>query len=147
MDCSIIVALIIIRDHHWVVEHNVTVTTEIDIQRKIIIQTVSGEFTSDDLKDDFNSLLSNPDFKTNMNVVWDLRGTRITQYSLDQVRQIPDDLKEFMEKRGQGYRVALVTNRESDSQLLRLYQVPLRMIQAEFKVFSDMEKAYQWTAT
>ncbi len=120
------------------------VTTAIDEGKKIITQTVSGQITREELLDSFAALLSNPGFTSDMNVVWDLRETRIEQYTLDQVQQIPADLQEFMQKRGQGYRVALVADRKTDVQLLQFYQVPLGRMQVDFRVFDDLKDAYRW---
>ena len=121
-----------------------TVTTAIDEPKKIITQTVSGQISREELIDSFESLHGNPDFKPDMNVVWDLREIRIDKYSLDEVQQIPSALASFTAKRGHGYRVALVTDRKTDLQLLQFYQVPLRRMQVDFRVFDDLEDAYRW---
>jgi len=49
------------------------VNTVIDKKAGVMIRTVTGELTFEDIKSSYEASLIRPDFQMNMHVIWDLR--------------------------------------------------------------------------
>ena len=106
---------------------------------------LGGDITVSELVEGYEKIFSNEDFRTNMHAIWNLSGLDLKKFPVNQVRQLPDQLSVFMERRGQ-YKAALVTSRAIDYHLLRLYLSILKLIGSNirFRLFRSLDEAYVW---
>ena len=124
------------------------VAHEIDDRAQVITMTVTAPITLKDLLEDYQKIFQDQRFVHNMNAVWDISHLNLMDIPTDKIRQLPRQMKQFMERRGSGYKAALVTNRALDFQLLRLYVTILRLIgNIRFNVFRSLDDAYAWAST
>jgi hypothetical protein len=64
---------------------------------------------------------------------------------INEIRQLPRLLRAKMAHRGDSYKVALVTTRKVDYQLIRIYMVILKLIgDLQFRAFESMDEAMSW---
>ena len=107
---------------------------------------ITGSISVSELVAEYDTIFNHPKFHPNMHAIWDLSGLNLTQIPLGDVRQLPGELRKYMEKRGDMYKVALVLGRGTDYQLMRLYVIILKLIGSNFRfgLHRSMNEAYQW---
>ena len=79
-------------------------------------------------------------------LVTGMSGLNLPRIPLGDVRQLPGKLCEYMERRGEKYKAALVVGSGIDYQLLRLYVNIQRPIGAniKFRLHRSLDDAYHW---
>lgn len=121
------------------------VTTEIDDQRAIVIVKITGQATAEEVGAEYGRIFEDPTFKFNMNALWDISGLNLTKIPISEVRALSRALSQHSEKRGTNYHAAIVTTRNADYQLVRMYSTLLKLIGSfRMRVFSKNEEALNW---
>ena len=107
---------------------------------------IGDDITVPTLVEGYESIFVHDEFRPNMHAIWDLRTLNLTAIPLSDIRQLPRELRRFMQRRGDAYKAALVTDRAADYQLLRIYLGILNLIGSNFKLrlFRKLEDAYEW---
>ena len=120
------------------------VELEIDDARHLLVVHVVGKTTGAEIAEAALGLLSNPDYRPTMNVIWDLRemayeggiealvslaskvaGGAVTEYS----------------------RVALLVSSDHDYGVARLYASRAEPAPVEYRVFREEPAAREWVGT
>jgi len=109
---------------------------------------ISGAITVPELVEGYDAIFNHPDFKPNMASIWDLSGLDLKDVAISDIRQLPGELRKYMERRGDAYKAALVTNRGTDFHLLRMYVTILKLIGSNirFRLYRSRDEAYKWIA-
>ncbi len=124
----------------------VLISSSFDSVRNVVVMKISGSISVAELVAEYDTIFNHPDFQTNMHAIWDLSGLNLTQIPLGDVRQLPGELRKYMDRRGDHYKAAIVVGSGVDYQLLRLYVTILRLIGTNMKLrlHRSLEDAYQW---
>jgi hypothetical protein len=123
-----------------------SIEVDIDTEHKIVsIRIIGHDIAMQEVADAYGSAIEDPRFEYNMDAVWDISGVNVTTYSIAEFRKLPALLGKYSSQRGSDYRVALVTNRRADLQLLRLYSAILRLIGSfRMRVFAQGDEGMAW---
>jgi hypothetical protein len=104
--------------------------------------TGRGDLAASDIAQAAERLYHDPQFRSGMSTLLDLRGARPAVTSGD-VRTIVSFVSKNLEIRGRG-RCAVVTGREVDYGMARIAQAHLEGVGIELMVFRELEAAEQW---
>ena len=117
-----------------------------DNDHNVILMKIGGDLTVTELVEGYEDIFRHESFKPNMHAIWDLSALNLRQYSLTEIRQLAGELRQFTARRGDDYKAALVTNRGTDFQLLRLYLTILKLIGSNitFRLYRSLDEAYTW---
>lgn len=109
----------------------------------IITYTVTGELVLDELRAALEGVYTDPDFRPGMHALWQIKeGTiGVTATELPGLIEL---LEERAEKRGTGYKAAIVVRGNLDFGLSTLLQMHAYSLPFEIKVFQSLTQAKQW---
>jgi len=111
----------------------------------LVVMTLKGFPTAVDLASEYQHILDSEQFVQGMPSIWDCSEIDLKRIPISEVRRLPHLLRQFSGRRGTNYKAAIVTNRGSDFQLLRIYLTILKMIgEIHFRVFRNLEEANLW---
>lgn len=79
-----------------------------------------------------------------MNTIWDLRDAKIAEWSVEGVQAVVGYVRTHAEQRGSRYKSALVTARNIDYGLSRMYEAYGQDLPLTVRVFRDMDEAREW---
>jgi hypothetical protein len=117
------------------------IDTRIDESAGLRTHTVSGGMTFDDVSSTLKAVYSERDFRPELNVLWDLRGATLTEFSSSDVAKVVDVVR----GNWTGGKAALVVARDSDFGMARMYELQHdRAASGEVRVFRDFEEAKDW---
>ena len=119
------------------------VNTVIDKKAGVMIRTVTGELTFEDIKSSYEASLIRPDFQMNMHVIWDLRDADASKIYKEDVIKIARYFETYI-KNGDEYKAALVVSSDLEYGLSRMYQVAVADLPAEIGIFRGLEEAKKW---
>jgi hypothetical protein len=107
---------------------------------------ITGNISVTELVAEYDTIFNHPEFHPNMHAIWDLSGLNLTRIPLGDIRQLPGELRKYMEQRGDEYKASLVVGSGIDYQLLRLYVNILKLIgtNSKIRLHRSLDDAYQW---
>jgi len=119
----------------------IRVTIEKD---KGLIQTAaSGRVTGDDLIDYYGRLRRHPDFRSNLNEIFDTTLVEAIDVTADDIRRLSGVTEEFT-KRGSPVKVAVVAPGDLPFGLSRMYELLQSQSMNVLKVFRERAAAEAW---
>ena len=119
------------------------VDTVVDKKASVMIHTITGKMTFDEIRSSYEAILSHPDFQESMNSIWDLREADASKLdSIDIIKMAR--YFETKEKNRAKYKAAVVVSRDSEYSLSRKYQVAAADLPAKVDIFIDLEAAKEW---
>jgi len=119
------------------------VDTVVDKKASVMIHTVTGKMTFEEIKSSYEAILSHPDFQENMNSIWDLRDADASKFdSIDIIKMAR--YFETKEKNRAKYKAAIIVSRDSEYGLSRKYQVATADLPAKVDIFINLEEAKRW---
>ena len=115
----------------------------IDKTTGVIRTTATGRVIGDDLVAYYHRLRSHPDFRSNLNEIFDL--TDVTEANVDaaDVRRLSGVTEEFT-RRGVTVKVAIVAPRDLEFGLSRMYEMLQDQSLNDVRVFRDRAEAEGW---
>jgi hypothetical protein len=117
------------------------IDTKIDEDAGLRIHTVSGELTFEMLSAMLEATYADPQFRPEHNVLWEVRGAALTNFSSTEVRNI----SELVQGQWRGAKAALVVGSDADYGMARMYEMHLASgSSGEVRVFRDLEEAHAW---
>ena len=122
-----------------------TVNTVVDKKALVVIRTVTGEMTFEEIKSSYESVYSHPDFQENMNSIWDLRDADASKFDSQKVIKIARYF-ETQTKNRTSYKVAVIVSRDLEYGLSKKYQVAAADLPAKIGIFINLEEAKKWVA-
>jgi len=119
------------------------VDTVVDKKASVMIHTVTGKMTFEEIKSSYEAILSHPDFQENMNSIWDLRDADASKFdSIDIIKMAR--YFETKEKNRAKYKAGIIVSRDSEYGLSRKYQVATADLPAKVDIFINLEEAKRW---
>ena len=117
------------------------IETKIDESAGVRMHTVSGAMTFEELSAMLEALYADPQFEAQHNVLWDVRGAALTNFSSTEVRHISD----LVQGQWRGAKAALVVGSDADYGMARMYEMHLASgAPGKVRVFRDLEEAHAW---
>lgn len=126
-------------------EDQKTVETLIDPAAGLITYTVTGNLELDDIRQALEGVYENPDFRTGMNALWQIKNGTIG-VTATELPDLIELLKRLADKRGTGYRSAIVVRHNMDFGLSTVFQMHAYSLPFEIKVFQSLTQAKRWVA-
>ncbi len=122
------------------------ISSTFDSDRDVIVMKITGDISVTELVAEYDTIFNHPEFHSNMHAIWDLSGLNLTRVPLGDVRQLPGELRKYMDRRGDKYKAAIVVGSGVDYQLLRLYVNILKLIGTNIRLrpYRSLDDAYQW---
>ena len=120
-----------------------TINTVVDKKAFVVIHTVTGEMTFEEIKSSYESVRAHPDFKENMNSIWDLRDADASKFDSQAVIKIARYF-ETQTKNRTRYKVAVIVSRDLEYGLSKKYQVAAADLPAKIGIFIHLEEAKKW---
>jgi hypothetical protein len=109
----------------------------------LITYTVTGELVLKELKDALEGVYDDPDFRPGMHALWQIKEGTIG-VSATELPVLIKLLEERSDKRGTGYKAAIVVRGNLDFGLSTLFQMNAYELPFEVKVFQSLTQARQW---
>ena len=119
------------------------VNTFVDKKASVMIHTVTGEMTFEEIKSSYEAVITHPDYKDNFNSIWDLRDADASKFDSQDVIKIARFFESKTKNRTK-YKVAVIVSRDSEYNLSRKYQVAAADLPAKVDIFIDLEAAKRW---
>lgn len=121
-----------------------TVSTEVDVVRNLIIHHFSDSVSLPELTKTIENTLSNPNYKVGMNAIWMCdNGTKINVNSSD-VQSIGDFARQAFDEKGNKYKLALVANEDLAYGMLRVYEGWCNDRPISINTFRSFDDALTW---
>ena len=98
------------------------VNTVVDKKAAVMIHTVTGEMTFEEVKSSYEAILSHPDFQEDMNSIWDIRNADASKFDRQGVIRLARYFEAQLKNRAE-YKVAVIVSRDLEYGLSRTYQV------------------------
>lgn len=119
------------------------VNTVVDKKDAIMIHTVTGEMTFDEIKSSYAAILSHPEFQEDMNSIWDMRDADASKLDREDVIRIARYFETQLKNRAK-FKVAVIVFRDLEYDLSRMYQVAAADLPAKIGIFNNIEDAKNW---
>ena len=119
------------------------VETIIDADAGLITYKATGDVPFSEMQEAFESIFTNPEFRSGMNALCHAKNARLTVTVLD-VQNLIQLLGQYSAKRGKGFRVAVLVRSNEDFGLSSLFEVGTAPLPFEVQVFRNSQEAYEW---
>lgn len=120
------------------------INTAIDTVNGIVIRSVTGELRSDDIKEAWEKLMEHPDYRPDMNIIWDVRECNVSNLSSDNIR----DLAYFYTKKtsdlDRKIKISIVVPDDLLTGLTRMFQAYAHEAAFDLMAFRDLDQAIEW---
>lgn len=121
-----------------------TVSTEIDVARNLIIHHFSDSVSLPELTKTIENTLSNPNYNVGMDAIWECeKGTRV-DVSSDDAQKLSNFAREAFDSEGSGYKLALVANEDLAYGMLRVYEGWCNDRPIKINTFRNLDDALTW---
>ena len=121
-----------------------TINSKINKDSNTIIRTVTGEVRASEVKEEFDKSLSHPNFKKNMNVVWDLINADVRAASTNEILDVIAHIGSSISSRGEGYKIALAASSEMSLIMSRMFETYSMELPVSIQIFNTLEDALKW---
>jgi hypothetical protein len=116
------------------------VNTVVDKKASVMIHTVTGEMTFDEIKSSYEAILSHPDYQEDMNSIWDMRNADASKFDRQDVIRLARYFETQLKNRAE-FKVAVIVSRDLEYDLSRMYQVAAVDLPAKI---NNLEEAKKW---
>jgi hypothetical protein len=123
-----------------------SIHSHIDSELNVVVITVSGSITVDELVAGYQTMFDDDKFKHNMNAIWDFSGLDLRGIPISDIRLLSKNLRGLVDNRGDHFKAALVTRRSVDYHLLRAYLGIVQTIGSgiRLRLCRSQDEAYTW---
>ena len=109
----------------------------------LIRTTATGRINGDELVAYYHRLRSHPDFRSNLNEIFDLSGVEDADVAAADVRRLSGVTEEFT-RRGVAVKVAIIAPRDLEFGFARMYEMLQSQSMNDVRVFRDRADAEGW---
>ena len=109
----------------------------------LITYTVTGELDLGKLRTALEAICDHPDFRSGMHALWQIKEGTIG-VSATQLPELLDILQARSDKRGTGYKAAIVVRGNLDFGLSTIFQMHAYSLPFDVKVFQSLTQANEW---
>ncbi|MFC1554426.1 hypothetical protein ACFL7D_07320 [candidate division KSB1 bacterium] len=121
-----------------------TIKTQIDRNKEIVIHCVTGHINLQDIVDAFEGRSGSPEYNPNYNVLWDLTGLDAKTIGTDEIIEIANEIKTRLNERSSVYKVAFLANSDLVFGLTRMYESFVSNERVNTHIFSKIDDALKW---
>lgn len=122
-----------------------SVETIIDTDNNLVTHTVIKGFGIADIEPAWLAMLSSPDFKSGMNVLWDFRlAAHTDMFSNSDIQEIASMTARHIQLRGTDYKLVLLASRDLYFGFSKMFEAYGNQIPIEIHVFRVMDEALDW---
>lgn len=121
-----------------------TIEMDVDPGAGIVTYRVTGCPGYEEFSTAITGRLEHLDFKSDMDVLWDLRDSDFTQMETRTLRKIAKFVKQNTERYHSGYKIALVASSNLEYGLSRVYEAYVGILPTKLHVFRKPEDAIDW---
>jgi len=121
------------------------VNTFVDETSSVMIHTVTGEITFEEIKFSYEKVRTHQNFQEGMVTIWDLRKADAAKLDSQDVIRLARYFETQIKNRAE-YRVAVIVSRDLEYGLSRMYQVAVADLPAKIGIFINLEDAKRWVA-
>ena len=119
------------------------IDTVIDNDKGVIIHTVTGRITFEDITSSFEKATNHSDFVKSLPVLWDFRAADGTKITGNEIKTFIRFYESQSDKRS-GIKAALLVSGDLEFGLLRMYEAQAFNIPAQIEIFRNYDDAMQW---
>lgn len=119
------------------------VNTVVDKKASLMIHTVTGEITFEEIKSSYEELIKYPDFQNDMVAIWDIRDADASKFDSQNVIRLARYFETQIKNRAE-YKVAVIVGRDLEYGLSRMYQVAAADLPVKIGIFINLEDAKKW---
>jgi hypothetical protein len=119
------------------------VTSSIDLDNNLITYLVTGDMTLDDVRGAVDVAVADPQFRLGMNSLWNLKDARIA-ITMTELPEMIGHLANINDKRGRGFKVAILVRRNEDFGLSSLFEMNSYGLPFHVRVFRSSSEATEW---
>jgi len=113
------------------------------VEDAVMIHTLSGEITFEEIKFSYESVLTHSDYKDDFNSIWDIREADASKFDSQDVIKIARYFETQTKNRAE-YKVAVIVSRDFEHGLSKMYQVAAADLPAKIGIFNNLEDAKKW---
>ena len=122
------------------------IKTIFEKSKGIRLHIVEGKIIFKELAESLTNMYEDPNFDKSLNALWDLRGTDVSAFTADHVRQIADLVAREW-GRNEKFKTALVVSDDFSYGMTRMYELLLdSKMSSKIKIFRNMKTAREWLA-
>ena len=119
------------------------VNTVVDKKDGVMIHTVTGEMTFEEVTSSYEAILSHQDFQEDMNSIWDMRNADASKFDRQDVIRLARYFETQLKNRAE-YKVAVIVSSGLEYDLSKIYQVAAADLPAKIGIFINLEEAKKW---
>ena len=119
------------------------VNTVVDKKASVMIHTVTGEITFEEIKSSYEAVRTHTDFHKDIYTIWDIRDADASKFDSQDVIRLARYLETQIKNRAV-YKVAVIVSRDLEYGLSRMYQVAAADLPAKIGIFINLEDAKKW---
>ncbi len=119
------------------------VNTVVDKKNAIMIHTVTGEMSFNEIRSSYESIIAHPEFQEDMNSIWDIRDADASKLDRQDIMRIARYIETQLKDRSK-FKAALIVFRDLEYDLSRIYQVASADLPAKIEIFNNLEDAKKW---
>ncbi len=120
------------------------ISYRIDAKKNLVLALGSGVLTDDDLLDFRKQLVNDPAFHPDMRELSDFRSVEKHVHTTEGLNRFLEQEKEYADRLGSEYRIAIVTNSDLHYGFSRMYIVGVADTLPEVQVFREIDIAEAW---
>jgi hypothetical protein len=113
----------------------------------LVTLTVEGQVDGTAIKEALQSVVRDRRFRRGADMLWDFRGATGQDPSGGGIQDLVSFVGSLKEKRGSGYKVALVASGDLEYGFARMYEAYSEHLPFSLMVFRDLDEAKQWIAS
>lgn len=111
----------------------------------MVVLTVSNPITVDEVMEEYGEIFNLPGFHNSINALWDFRKLELREISVGDIRRLVRCLHELGDRRGEGYKSALVMGKSVDYHLIKIYISIIHLVgNVRIRIFNKMDEAKIW---
>ena len=121
-----------------------TIQRNINPKTGLIAFTADGKIGVEQIIDALEKMFDDPGFRKGADVMWDFRQAQIEITDSNEVRKMISYMKKNVDRRGTGYRLALIVARDTDYGIGRMYEAYSEGLYYTVKTFRNESEARSW---
>lgn len=120
------------------------ITARFDTGSGLVTVTAEGEVNGAMIKEALQAVIEDQRFKRGSDMLWDFSGARGQDPTGEGIQDLVRFVGTIREKRGSGYRVALVAGGDLEYGFARMYEAYAEHLPFSLKVFRELDEARRW---
>ena len=120
------------------------IRSEFDPVTGLVTLTVAGHVDGVGIKEALQGVVDDPRFRSGADILWDFRQATGQDPSGGGIQDLVSFVASIKDRRGTGYRVALVASGDLEYGFARMYEAYAEHLPFELMVFRDLDEARRW---